>query len=195
MVAIFVVYMGVMKMVIGDKFNKMNKILNNFKILFIVLCLYSCQNNNEANKSIIFIDCTNISNNLGDVYGLIIKHDSIYSCVRTNTIDKSVFKYSAFERESNNFDDFVDNLTKLADEYDQTKNVNVIDGAKYVLIVKNDSIEKKYYLYSYLMTDSLFDKIKMFKDYSKFSDFKPTNKFDFPTNEMCIDTIPEPKFW
>lgn len=195
MVVILEVSIKAMKMVIKDNFNNMNKVIDNLKILFILFSFCSCQHSKEVKKSITFIDCTHVSNNLGDVYGLIIKHDSIYSCVRTNTIDRSVFKYSAFERKLNDFNNFVDNLTELADKYDQTKNENVIDGAKYVLIIKNDSVEKKYYLYSVLMTDSLFDKIKIFKDYSKFSDFKPINKFDFPTNEMYIDTIPEPKFW
>lgn len=35
-------------------------------------------------------------------------------------------------------------------------------------------------------------KIKIFKDYSESLDFKPINKFTFPIDEMCIDTIPEP---
>lgn len=173
----------------------MKKIFNNFRMLFVIISLYSCQDSKEIKKSVIFIDCTHISNNLGYVNGLIIKQDSILSCVKTNTIDKSIFRYSAFERKSNDFEDFVDNLTMLADKYDQSKNEYVRDGESYTLIIKNDSTEKKYYFNSALMTDSLFEKIKMFKDYSKSLDFKPINKFTFPTNEMCIDTIPEPKFW
>ena len=161
-------------------------------MLFVIISLYSCQDSKEINKSITFIDCSYISNNLGDVYGLIVKHDSIYSCVKTNTVDKSIFRYSAFERESNDFEKFVDNLTLLADKYDQSKNEYVRDGANYVLIIKNDNIEKKYHFNSALMTDSLFEKIKMFKDYCKSLDFKPINKFTFPTHEMCIETEPEP---
>src|SRR5690554_6132493 len=171
----------------------MKKIFNNFRMLFVIISLYSCQDSKEIKKSVIFIDCTHLSNNLGYVNGLIIKQDSILSCVKTNTIDESIFRYSAFERKSNDFDNFIDNLTILADKYDQSDNKYVVGGGEsYTLIIKNDSIEKKYFFYSSLMTDSLFEKIKIFKDYSKYLDFKPINKFTFPTNEMCIDTIPEP---
>lgn len=170
----------------------MRKILNNFIIIFAIISLCSCHDSKETNKSITFIDCGYISNNMGDVYGLIIKHDSIYSCVKTNTVDKSFYTYSALERESNDFDSFVDNLTLLADRYDQSKNDNVVDGESYTLIIENGSTQKKYFFYSSLMTDSLFEKIKMFKDYSKSLDFKPINEFTFPTNEMCIETELEP---
>lgn len=187
--------MEAMKMVIEDKFSYMSKIINNIKIFFILISLYSCQNSKEIEQSVIFVDCSHISNNLGDAYGLIIKDDSIYSCVRTNTIDKNIFRYSAIDREFNDFASFIDDLIILADKYDQSENKNVSGGANYVVIIKNDSVEKKYYFNSVLMTDSLFEKMKIFKDYSKSSDFKPINKFDFPTNEMCIDTIPEPKYW
>lgn len=164
-------------------------------MLFVIISLYSCQDSKEIKKSIIFIDCTHLSNNLGYVNGLIVKQDSILFCVKTNTIDRSIFRYSALERKSNEFNSFVDNLTILADKYDQSQNKYVVDGESYTLIIKNGSNQKKYYFNSSLMTDNLFEKIKIFKDYSKSSDFKPINKFDFPTNEMCIDTIPEPKYW
>ena len=170
----------------------MRKILNNFIIIFAIISLCSCHDSKEINKSITFIDCGYISNNMGNVYGLIIKHDSIYSCVKTNTVDKSFYTYSALEKASNDFNSFVDNLTLLADKYDQSENENVVDGSNYVLIIKNDNIEKKYHFNSILMTDSLFEKIKMFKDYSEYLDFKPVNKFAFPTNEMCIETELEP---
>lgn len=170
----------------------MDKILSALKLLFVIISLYGCHNNKETKKSVIFIDCSYIKNNLGDVNGLIIKQDSILSCVKTNTIDKSVFTYSAFGRKSNDFEDFVDNLTLLADEYDQSENEYVSDGENYTLIIKNDSIQKKYYFNSALITDSLLSKIEIFKDYSKSLDFKPINKFTFPIDEMCIDTIPEP---
>ena len=173
----------------------MKKIFNNLRLLFVIISLYSCQYSKELKKSIIFIDCTYLSNNLGYVNGLIIKQDSILSCVKTNTIEKSVFTYSVFERKSDDFDSFVDNLTILADKYDQSENKYVIDGESYILIIKNGSTQKKYFFYSSLMTDSLFKKIEIFKYYSKSLDFKPINKFTFPTNEMCIDTEPEPDFW
>lgn len=173
----------------------MKKIFNNFRMLFVIISLYGCQDSKETKKSVIFIDCTHISNNLGYVNGLIIKQDSIFSCVKTNTIDKSIFRYSAFERKFDDFDIFIDNLVLLADKYDQSENKYIVDGECYTLIIENGNTQKKYFFYSSLMKESLFDKIKMFKDYSKFSDFKPTKKFDFPINEMCIDTIPEPKFW
>src|SRR5690606_36760804 len=121
----------------------MRKIFHNFIIIFAIISLYSCSDSKEINKSITFIDCSYISNNMGDVYGLIVKHDSIYSCVKTNTVDKSIYTYSALERESNDFDSFVDNLTLLADRYDQSKNENVVDGESYTLIIKNGSTQKK----------------------------------------------------
>ena|SRR5690554_699868 len=171
----------------------MNKIFNIFKVLFVIISLYGCHDSKEIKRSVIFIDCSHIRNNLGYVNGLIIKQDSILSCVKTNTVDESIFRYSFYEREQNDFEDFVGNLTLLADEYDQSDNKYIVGGGEsYTLIIKNDSIQKKYFFYSSLMTDSLFEKIKIFKDYSKSLDFKPINKFTFPIDEMCIDTIPEP---
>src|SRR5690554_6389583 len=170
----------------------MKKTFNNLRILFVLISLYGCQASKGIGHGIIFIDCTHLSNTLGYVNGLIIKQDSILSCVKTNTIDKSIFRYSAFERKPSDFDNFMDNLTILADKHDQSRNKYAVDGESYTLIIKNDSIQKKYHFNSILMTDSLFEKIKIFKDYSKYLDFKPINKFTFPTNEMCIDTIPEP---
>lgn len=170
----------------------MKKIFNIFKVLFVITSLYGCHDSKEIKRSVIFIDCSHIRNNLGHVNGLIIKQDSILSCVKTNAVDKSVFRYSFYDREQNDFEDFVENLTILADEYDQSENEYVSDGESYTLIIKKDSIQKKYYFNSALITDSLFEKIKIFKDYSKSLDFKPINKFTFPIDEMCIDTIPEP---
>ncbi len=168
----------------------MNKI---FSFLLILSILYSCQNKENSNKSIVYIDCSELSNNLGTVYGMIIKQDSIYSCVRTNKIDNTVFKYSSVNHEFENFGKFIDDLSKLADNYNQKENENVVDGENYVLIIKNNNTEKQYYFNSGLMSDKLFQKIQKFRYYYKLYNFKEMDKFNFPIHEMCIDTIPELK--
>lgn len=180
----------VIKMIILNKFNIMNKI---FSILLITSILYSCQNKKDLNKSVVFIDCSELSNNLGTVAGMIIKKDSIYSCVKTNKVNESIFRYSFVKKEFDDLDKFIDHLTTLADNYNQEANENVDDGANYVLIIKNDHIEKKYHFNSALMSNSLYKKIEKMKNYYKLYNFKEINKFNFPIHEMCIDTIPELK--
>jgi len=171
----------------------MNKRLKIFSISLVTILFFNCKTKKESDTSIIFIDCNELNNNLGTSYGLMIKPDTIYSCIKFTTISKSEFKYSYFARETLDFDLFVDELTKLLEEYDQDLNKNIDDGSVYVLIIMNEKINKKYYLNSSLISDNLYEKIQLFKNY-RLLDFKKTENFAFPTNEMCKDTIYEPDF-
>lgn len=49
-----------------------------------------------------------------------------------------------FEKESNDFENFTDDLTILADKYDQNKNEDFVDGERYTLMIKKDNNKKQY---------------------------------------------------
>lgn len=47
-----------------------------------------------------------------------------------------------FEKESNDFENFTDDLTILADKYDQNKNEDFVDGERYTLMIKKGNNQK-----------------------------------------------------
>ncbi|MDQ8015275.1 MAG: hypothetical protein REI96_22705 [Flavobacterium nitrogenifigens] len=171
----------------------MKKIFKNIMLVCSTILLINCASKGEDNKSIIFIDCSDLMNNLGKSYGFNIKEDTIFMCVKSTTITGSSLHYSFIEKKTKDFDILFKKINELLEKNSKTSNLNVVDGSIYTFILKNKEGEKKYLIESALVTDSLYSLIKTFREYPNYLSFKKTNGFDFPINEMCIDTIPEPR--